>query len=170
MREPILYIMVGCSGSGKSTIAEAICRIHKDTYLVSPDNFRKLLCNDVNCQSKNKQVFDRAYAAMNHHLREGSNVVFDATNVSAVGRHKLITKVEIDCEIKFIYVKVDLRVALDRVKSRTNGQEVPEDVVISQYERLRYSEKYLLSCPFDVIVIKNNKEIDVKTIDKLLFV
>lgn len=169
MREPVLYIMVGCSGSGKSTIAEAICRTYKDTYLVSPDNFRKLLCNDVNCQSKNKQVFDRAYLTMNYFLKLGCNVVFDATNVSAIGRNKLIKKVEIDCEIKFIYVKVDLRVALDRVKSRTNGQVVPEDVVISQYEKLQYSEKYLLNCPFDVIVIKNNKEIDVKTIDKLLF-
>lgn len=170
MRKPVLYVMVGCSGSGKSTIAEAICHTHENTYLVSPDNFRKLLCNDINCQDKNKQVFDRAYAAMNDYLREGGNVVFDATNVTSSARHGLIARVEVDCEIKFIYVKVALITALNRVKKRANGQIVPEDVVIKQYKRLCYSEKELINSIFDVIIIKNIKEISEKTIDNLLFV
>ena len=107
-----LYIMVGCSGSGKSTIAETICTHLKNTYVVSPDNFRKLLCNDVNCQEKNKEVFARAYASMNLFLRRGYNVVFDATNVTISTRNKLISKVQTECEIKFIYVKVDFETPL----------------------------------------------------------
>lgn len=164
-----LYIMVGCSGSGKSTIAETICTHLKNTYVVSPDNFRKLLCNDVNCQEKNKEVFARAYASMNLFLRRGYNVVFDATNVTISTRNKLISKVQTECEIKFIYVKVDFETALNRVKHRTNGQKVPEEVVFSQYNRLKKSEKELFDCPYDVIVIKNNKENKGKTIDNILF-
>lgn len=139
-----LYIMVGCSGSGKSTIAETICTHLKNTYVVSPDNFRKLLCNDVNCQEKNKEVFARAYASMNLFLRRGYNVVFDATNVTTSTRNKLISKVQAECEIKFIYVKVDFETALNRVKHRTNGQKVPEEVVFSQYNKIKKSEKELL--------------------------
>lgn len=164
-----LYIMVGCSGSGKSTIAETICTHLKNTYVVSPDNFRKLLCNDVNCQEKNKEVFARAYASMNLFLRRGYNVVFDVTNVTTSTRNKLISKVQAECEIKFIYVKVDFETALNRVKHRTNGQKVSEEVVFSQYNKIKKSEKELFDCPYDVIVIKNNKENKGKTIDNILF-
>ncbi len=164
-----LYIMVGCSGSGKSTIAETICSHLKDTYVVSPDNFRKLLYNDVNCQKNNKEVFARAYASMNLLLKTGHNVIFDATNVTTFARINLISKVQTKCKIKFIYVKVDFETALNRVKHRTNGQKVPEKVVFSQYNRLKKSEKELFDYPYDVIVIKNNKENKEKTIDNILF-
>ena len=164
-----LYIMVGCSGSGKTTIAETICSRLKDTYIVSPDNFRKILYNDVNCQKNNKEVFARSYASMNLLLKTGHNVVFDATNVTTFARINLISKVQTECEIKFIYVKVDFETALNRVKHRTNGQKVPEKVVFSQYNKIKKSEKELFDCPYDVIVIKNNKENKGKTIDNILF-
>lgn len=161
--------MVGCSGSGKTTIAETICSRLKDTYIVSPDNFRKILYNDVNCQKNNKEVFARSYASMNLLLKTGHNVVFDATNVTTFARINLISKVQTECEIKFIYVKVDFETALNRVKHRTNGQKVPEEVVFSQYNKIKKSEKELFDCPYDVIVIKNNKENKGKTIDNILF-
>lgn len=169
MRKPVLYIMVGCSGSGKSTIAEAIRTYLKDIYIVSPDNFRKLLYNDVNYQKKNKEVFARAYASMNLLLKTGHNVIFDAANVTTFARINLISKVQAECEIKIIYVKVDFETALNRVKYRTNGQKVPEKVVFNQYNRLKKSEKELFDCPYDVIAIKNNKENKEKIIDNILF-
>lgn len=123
----------------------------------------------MNCQKNNKEVFARAYASINLFLRRGYNVVFDATNVTISTRNKLISKVQTECEIKFIYVKVDFETALNRVKHRTNGQKVLEKVVFSQYNRLKKSEKELFDCPYDVIVIKNNKENKGKTIDNILF-
>lgn len=167
---PKVYIMVGCCGSGKSTVAKSIAQEVEDTVVVSTDAIRKELCDDVNDQRKNREVFQLAFSLLNMYLREGLNVVFDATNVTTRARNEVVKNIKMNCQIQFVYVKVDLKVALARVESRNNGQNVPEEVVKRMYYNMELSERELLDCPIDVLVIKNNKEIDKKILDKVVFV
>lgn len=57
MNKPKLYIMVGLSGSGKSTIAKEIAETEENTIIVSSDAIREELTGKVEDQSKNEEVF-----------------------------------------------------------------------------------------------------------------
>lgn len=47
MNKPILYVMVGLSGSGKSSIAKEIVKISENTIIVSSDAIREELTGKV---------------------------------------------------------------------------------------------------------------------------
>ena len=165
---PTLYIMVGISGSGKSTIAKYIART-KGATIVSPDNWRKKLTGDINNQENNAKVWEASYDEMVGLLSAGYDIVFDATNTTTKARKLLLNRVEIECKIIFIYVRTKLDKALDRVKSRTNGQIVPEQVVRRQYKQLQDSLEELLNNVFVTIVVKNNRDLDKEMLDKMRF-
>ena len=165
---PTLYIMVGTSGSGKSTVAKYIART-KGAVIVSPDQWRKKLTGDINNQENNAMVWEVAYDEMLGTLFAGYDVVFDATNTTTKARKLLLDRVTTECKIVFIYVRTDLDKALDRVKSRTNGQVAPEQVVRRQYKQLQDSLEELLNNVFVTIVIKNNMDLDEETLDKMRF-
>ena len=50
----IIYITVGCSGSGKSRLA---ANVFSDIKEINADNIRLSLCGDISDQSKNDEVF-----------------------------------------------------------------------------------------------------------------
>ena len=56
MYKPLLTVMVGLSGSGKSTIARTELA-DENTVIVSSDAIREELCGTVEDQSKNVEVF-----------------------------------------------------------------------------------------------------------------
>ncbi len=57
MNKPILYVMVGLSGSGKSSIAKEIAKTSENTIIVSSDAIREELTGKVEDQIKNEEVF-----------------------------------------------------------------------------------------------------------------
>lgn len=168
MKCPTLYIMVGISGSGKSTVAKYIART-KGAVIISPDFWRKKLTGDINNQESNALVWEVAYDEMVGTLFAGFDVVFDATNTTTKARKLLLDRVATECKIVFVYVRADLDKALDRVKSRDNGQVVPEAVVRRQYKQLMNSLEELLDNNFTTIVVKNNREIDEDMLDNMVF-
>lgn len=168
MKCPTLYIMVGISGSGKSTVAQSIARA-TGAVIVSPDYWRKLLTGDINNQESNAMVFPSALRELSTSLASGYNVVWDATNTTVAARKNVLDAVISECHVVFVYVRTALETALDRVKSRDNGQVVPEAVVRRQYKQLMNSLEELLDNNFTTIVVKNNKEIDEDMLDNMMF-
>lgn len=78
-----VFMMVGISGSGKSTYARDYVKYHPDTKIVSPDGFRKMFngtykylpeMDDVITQS----TFDTA----ENLLQAGYNVIIDCGNLT----------------------------------------------------------------------------------------
>ena len=57
MSKPILWVMVGLSGSGKSTIAKKIADDNHNSVIVSSDNIREELTGDYEDQKHNEEVF-----------------------------------------------------------------------------------------------------------------
>ena len=73
-----LVVLVGVSGSGKSTFA----RTHfKPTEVVSSDFCRGLVADDENDQSATPDAFDVLHYIVGTRLRRGLLTVVDATNV-----------------------------------------------------------------------------------------
>lgn len=104
MDKPKLYCMVGLSASGKSTNAKEIA--NKDNcVIVSSDDIRDEICNEgVPDQSKNNEVFKIFHQRIKDNLKNGNNVIADATNINMKARRSLLENVKnIDC-YKIAYI------------------------------------------------------------------
>src|SRR6476659_8590992 len=82
-----IVILVGASGSGKSTFA---LKHFKPTEVLSSDFCRGLVSDDENDQSASGDAFDVLHYIAGKRLARGNLVVIDATNVSQEGRKPLL--------------------------------------------------------------------------------
>ena len=74
-----LTFLIGPPASGKTTYANTYLK-NESTVILSSDDIRKELLNDVQNQSNNKLVFDTLYSRAKDFLKSGKNVVLDCTN------------------------------------------------------------------------------------------
>ena len=84
--EPALILLLGASGSGKSTFAR---KHFKPTEVVSSDHCRALVCDDENDQSASRDAFEVLRLIVGKRLARGRLTVVDATNVQASARRGL---------------------------------------------------------------------------------
>ena len=132
--KPILAVMVGIRGSGKSTYANGL-KTSLKASVVSSDDIRMELTGDATDQSKNDEVFRTAHKRVNDLLAQGKNVVADATSVDKWSR-----KVWVDigkrngAEIRAYVIQTPIDVA----KKRNLGRDrvVPDFVIDKQSKRL----------------------------------
>lgn len=87
-------MLMGLPGSGKSTHAENYKKGWPNTVVVSSDAIREELYGDANDQTNPKAVFaimlERSIAA----LKEGNDVIYDATNVVAKTRKQTLSEIK----------------------------------------------------------------------------
>ncbi len=84
--EPSLILLMGASGSGKSTFAQ---RHFLPTEIVSSDRCRGMVSDDENDQSATGAAFELLHAIVGIRLRQGRMTVVDATNLRAEDRKAL---------------------------------------------------------------------------------
>jgi len=82
-----LVVLVGVTGSGKSTFARAH---FKPTEVISSDFCRGLVADDENDQSASRDAFDVLHFIAGKRLAAGRLTVVDATNVQPESRKELI--------------------------------------------------------------------------------
>ena len=157
---PKLYIMVGLSGSGKSTIAKQIAE-EEDCIIVSSDDIRGEICEGgVADQSKNEEVFKIFHKRIRDNLRAGNNVIADATNITIKSRKAIFEAIKrIECYvIAYIIPKKIENCLVDNVSNRRENP-VPEGVIYRQRSKFQipFYEEH-----FDKIVIHklNNEKRD----------
>ena len=85
--ELCLVVLVGISGSGKSTFAR---KHFKSTEVLSSDYCRGLVSDDENDQAATPDAFDILHYIAGKRLRAGKLTVVDATNVQSESRKSLI--------------------------------------------------------------------------------
>ena len=85
--ELCLVVLVGASGSGKSTFAQ---RHFLPTEVVSSDRCRGIVSDDENDQSATADAFDLVHYIIGKRLKAGKIAVVDATNVRPEDRKELI--------------------------------------------------------------------------------
>ncbi|GAA3616047.1 polynucleotide kinase-phosphatase [Microlunatus ginsengisoli] len=129
-----LVVLIGTSGSGKSTFA----RTHfRPTEVVSSDTCRGLVADDQNDQAATKPAFELLHTIVGIRLREGRIAVVDATNVQPEARKSLVAIAKEHDVLPVAIVldtPVDVCVARNRTRpDRTFGPEV----VRRQHDQLR---------------------------------
>src|SRR5450755_702460 len=82
-----LVVLIGVSGSGKSTFARAH---FKSTEVISSDFCRGLVSDDENDQAASRDAFDVLHYIAGKRLAAGRLTVIDATNVQPASRKQLV--------------------------------------------------------------------------------
>src|SRR3954463_12012734 len=82
-----LVVLVGVSGSGKSTFAR---RHFKPTEILSSDACRAMVSDDENNQAATPDAFDLLHYIARKRLAAGKLALVDATNVQAESRKPLV--------------------------------------------------------------------------------
>ena len=127
---------VGLPGSGKTTVLKPFAEKYAYTY-ICPDDIRKELLGDAGDQSKNREVWEEAYAQTAVALREGHTVVFDATFAESHDRKRFIdfARAQGATKVQGVFGAVPLEVAKERNRSRE--RVVPDFVVERMHDSLR---------------------------------
>ncbi|MGZ8512170.1 MAG: AAA family ATPase [Candidatus Limnocylindria bacterium] len=82
-----LVLMVGISGSGKTTFAS---RHFRATQVLSSDALRAMIADDPTAQNATDDAFDLLHRLLEMRLRRGRLTVVDATNVEEWARRELV--------------------------------------------------------------------------------
>lgn len=148
---PTLYVLIGVSGSGKSTYADSL-GLNTNLAVVSTDKIRCLLNGSEENQANGGMVFKIAYKLINENLNRGKNVVFDATNTTKHGRKQLFSNIKEPCRRVAVLFTPSIEVALERNKMRQ--RVVPDHVIYRQYNQLLNCGESIMSQFDDVIFVK----------------
>ena len=153
-----LVLLIGVSGSGKSTFARAKFGPHET---LSSDAFRALVSNDENSQSATGDAFDALRFVAAKRLRAGLLTVIDATNVQPASRKSLVALAkEHDVLPVAIVLDVPERIAAERTAARADRAFGPE-VVRRQSAQLRKGIGGLKREGFRTVhVLRDQEEID----------
>ena len=126
-------MMIGVSGSGKSSYAKTIVHDMDAVYL-SSDEIRAELWGSEDDQQHPETVFKVMNKRMMEAFQSGWSVVYDATNLSAKRRTALLKQVrsyddKIFCEA--VVVVADIDACIIR-RSRIGERHVPKEVIMRQ--------------------------------------
>lgn len=131
-----LILLVGVSGSGKSSFAK---KHFAPTEIVSSDYCRGIVSNDENNQAATDDAFDLLYYITRKRLKNGLLTVIDATNVQQKARKGLIDIAkEYHCLPIAIVLDIPEKVCIERNNQRPDRQ-FGSHVVRNQKQQLRKS-------------------------------
>ncbi|MEU5362380.1 polynucleotide kinase-phosphatase [Streptomyces sp. NPDC005925] len=158
-----LVVLVGASGSGKSTFAR---RHFTPTEVLSSDFCRGLVCDDENDQGATRDAFDVLHYIAGKRLAAGRRTVVDATSVQQDSRRALIALArEYDVLPVAVVLDVPEEVCAERNAARTDRADMPRRVIRRHIRELRRSLRHLEREGFrKVHVLRGVEEIENATV------
>ncbi|MFE9096965.1 polynucleotide kinase-phosphatase [Streptomyces sp. NPDC007264] len=154
-----LVVLIGASGSGKSTFAR---RHFKPTEVISSDFCRGLVADDENDQSASRDAFDVLHHIAGKRLAAGRRTVVDATSVQQDSRRQLIDLARRHDVLPIaIVLDVPEEVCAARNADRTDRADMPRRVIQRHIRELRRSLRHLEREGFrKVHVLRSVEEIE----------
>lgn len=159
---PTLEILMGLSGSGKSTYAESTGKA-----IVSRDALRVAMFGDdgpnyyehPQVRTREDAVTVAEHAAIAGALSVGLDVIHDATNLTTRFSQKIANigyangaKVE----VKVFDVPLETALERNRKRGMMGGRLVPDDVIRKQHSRLQTSKNWKPKKPFEPVPYQPN--------------
>jgi predicted kinase len=126
MQKPILYMMLGIPGSGKTSVSEYIADITKAVH-ISSDQFRKhMFDNPENItETEHDQIYSMLDYIATQILKSGKSVIYDANLNQYVHRQeKYAICARTGAAPKLIWVKTDKEIA--RLRATEHADRHPE--------------------------------------------
>ena len=157
-----LTLMVGISGSGKSTYAKTFAKNLANTEYVSRDEIRfKLLEAEGESQyfGVEKRVFKEFVIRIIKGLEEGKHVIADATHLTPSSRLKLLKALNMKPDVlQALVMDTPLNVCLERNSQRKGLARVPDEVIRNMHDSfipVTHKEGKFI---YDLIMIKGEEE------------
>lgn len=132
MNRPLMIMMVGLPGSGKSYRAEKFSEQY-NANIHSSDSIREELSGDINNQDINNLVFNTLHNRIKEDLRNNKNCIYDACNISYKRRIAFLQELKnIPCE----KICVLMATPYDQcIKNNANRDRVVPEYVIERMYR-----------------------------------
>jgi predicted kinase len=135
--KPIIIMMVGLPGSGKSTLIKKILSEIDNIHVESTDDLIEEEANQLGLTYSEafkivnfKEIEKKAVALSSLALQEGKSIIIDQTNMSLKSRKKKIDRFR-GFSILAIDIKVSSEVLTKRLKDRSalTGKHIPQFVI-----------------------------------------
>ena len=133
--EPSLVLLIGASGSGKSSFAK---RHFRPTEVLSSDFCRSLVCDDEGNQAATADAFAVLRFIAARRLRAGRLTVIDATNVQRAARDRSLVLAR-RFHKAAVAIVLDLPELVCLEQNRERERRVPPMVIQEQLQELRKS-------------------------------
>jgi protein phosphatase len=129
-----LVLLVGASGSGKTTFAR---RHFISTEILSSDRFRAMIADDENCMEVSGDAFEVLYMVTRKRLARKMLTIIDATNIQDYGRRILLDiAAEYRAPVVAVILNIPEKVCIERTMKRTD-RPIPLDVVLNHCKELK---------------------------------
>lgn len=159
-----LYIMSGIPGSGKSTFA----KIHfPDTLYVSRDEVRfSIVKENEEYFSKEDEVYNLFINKINAGLKEGKDVVADATHLNSKSRMKLLACLDIDpneTQIIVVFMRVPPKECINRNEKRKGTRSYVPIPVIWRMNKALKIPNFDECCGMinEIIIVDENEHLSI---------
>lgn len=133
---PILYILCGPAGCGKTTWAFEFTRNvreNQDIRYVSRDSIRfEMLGDDEDYFAHEKEVFRRFTGCLTQTLVDGFDVIADATHLNPASRKRLTQAIDMrfsDYQIVYVVFNTNVETCVARNANRSGRANVPDNVI-----------------------------------------
>ena len=141
MTKPVFLMLVGLPASGKSTLSSELIEDRDDIVYVSSDSIRKELFGSEDNQDNNQIVFEEMTKRTKEGLKNGKNVLYDATNLNKKRRKGLLQQLPKETVKNVVYMATGYHNI--KIQNTQRERVVPEDVIERMYKTLQlpvYSE------------------------------
>lgn len=129
-------MMVGIPGSGKSTFANLYAK-NANAIIISSDSIRKELFGSEEIQDNNNKVFDIMRQRTIDALKNGFNVVYDATNCSAKYRKNILQSIsKVNCRKMAVIIATPVEQC--KYNNLKRERKVPVSVIDKMYHNFQF--------------------------------
>ena len=125
-----LIMLIGLPASGKSTWSSKYMECYKNTELVSSDSIREEVFGDINDQAHNEEVFNIVHKRVVSAIKNGKDVILDATSLSRKRRIHFIKSIP-ECEVRAIVFAIPFEECCKRNAARK--KVVPQSAMERMY-------------------------------------
>lgn len=125
-------MMIGLPASGKSTVAKSL--LDENSILLSSDDIREELFG-FRSEEDNARVFQEMYKRTIIALKDGKNVIYDATNINSKKRMNLLKQLPQDTFKQCIYMVASELGCIERNDNRQHT--IPSHVISRMYLNLQ---------------------------------
>jgi len=125
-------MLVGISGSGKSTYSKLYTDISMEFKIHSSDALRAELYGNESIKGNNNELFSELHKRIISDLTNGKSVIYDACNLSCKRRMAFLQSIKkIDCYKECVVIATPYEQCL--VNNCKRERKVPEDVIKRMY-------------------------------------
>ena len=124
---PRMYMVCGCSGSGKTTFAKKFASANNLRYLGADDFYAKVNGSELTRGNK-FEVWQELFKAIHQSEVEGVSCLVDSNSLSAASRDELINWFP-GFDHHLIYIEADEQLRMENNRKRV--RQIPEEVMIA---------------------------------------